>query len=486
VAALLPRAWDVRLVDRNVEELSDADLVWADVVLTGGMLPQQRDALEIVARAHAAGKKVVVGGPDATASPEVYAAADFQVLGEAEEILGAFVADFERGAARGRYQADGFPDVTRSPVPRYDLLKLSRYMNVGVQFSRGCPFDCEFCNVIELNGRTPRTKAVPQVLAELDALRALGHRGHVDFVDDNMIGNRAKTKPLLRALATWLAERGHPFEFSTEASINLADDPELLALMKAANFFAIFVGIETPDPAALVAAHKMQNTRRDIAESIRTIHRAGIFVNAGFIVGFDAEEASVADAMVACIEATDVPVCMVGLLYALPGTRLARRLAAEGRLRDDAHAVRHDDADQCTSGLNFQTTRPREEILADYREVLTRIYAPGAYFGRVRRACRDLDRSGRRLDVPLRHVWRDLRAIARIATRLSRRGPAVRGAFWGAMADTLLHNPRAIKITASFAALYLHLGPFSQGLVARLGEQIAAAHEPPAAPTRVA
>ncbi|MFL5272709.1 MAG: B12-binding domain-containing radical SAM protein [Anaeromyxobacteraceae bacterium] len=473
VAALLPASWEVRLVDENVEELSDAQLAWADVVMTGGMLPQQRDALAVVTRAHAAGKKVVVGGPDATASPEVYAAADFLVLGEAEEILAGFVADFEAGAERGRYTAVAFPDVARSPVPRFDLLKLDAYMHVGVQFSRGCPFDCEFCNVIELNGRKPRTKGVAQVLAELDALRALGHRGHVDFVDDNLIGNRGKAKPLLRALATWLEERGYPFEFTTEASINLADDDELLALMKAASFFAIFVGIETPDPAALVAAHKMQNTRRDIAESIRKIHRAGIFVNAGFIVGFDTERASMADAMVACIEATDIPVCMVGLLYALPGTQLSRRLQAEGRLREDAHAVKDGDADQCTSGLNYVTTRPREEILADYRAVLERIYAPASFFGRVRRACRDLDRSGRHLDVPLRHVWRDVRAIARIATRLSRRGPAVRSAFWGAMADTLVHNPRAIKITASFAALYLHLGPFSQDLVARLSREVA-------------
>jgi radical SAM superfamily enzyme YgiQ (UPF0313 family) len=474
VAALLPRNWELRLVDENVEELTDAALAWADVVMTGGMLPQQRDALRVVGRAHALGKKVVVGGPDATASPEVYAAADFLVLGEAEEILAAFAADLEAGAERGRYVARDFPDVTRSPLPRFDLLKIERYMHVGVQFSRGCPFDCEFCNVIELNGRTPRTKSVAQVLAELDALRALGHRGHVDFVDDNLIGNRAKAKPLLRALAGWLEERGHPFEFTTEASINLADDDELLALMKGASFFAVFVGIETPDPAALVAAHKMQNTRRDLAESIRKIHRAGLFVNAGFIVGFDAERASVADAMVACIEATDIPVCMVGLLYALPGTRLARRLAAEGRLTDDAHAVRDGDADQCTSGHNYRTTRPREEILADYRAVLTRIYAPAAYFGRVRRACRELDRSGRRLDVPLRNAWRDLRGFARIAGRLSRRGPAVRAAFWGAMADTLIHNPRALKIAGSFAALYLHLGPFSQDLVAGLSRELAA------------
>lgn len=474
VAALLPAHWEARLVDRNIEELSDSDLAWADVVFTGGMLPQQRDTLALIERAHAAGKRVVVGGPDVTASPEVYAAADFQVRGEAEETLATFVADLEAGATSGRYVASAFPDVTRSPRPRFELLKLEHYMHVGVQFSRGCPYDCEFCNVVELNGRRPRTKAIEQILGELEALYAMGYRGHVDFVDDNLIGDRKHAKPFLGALATWLQEHDYPFEFSTEASLNLADDPDLLRLMKAAGFFAIFVGIETPDPVALQQAHKLQNTRRDIAESVRTIHRAGIFVNAGFIVGFDAERASVAEAMVACIEATHVPVCMVGLLYALPGTRLARRLRAEGRLQDDAFQAGADDGDQCTSGLNFETRRPRAEIVADYCAVLRQIYAPERYFARVRAVCRELDRSGHELQVPLRHVLRDLRSFRRIAAGLGREAP-VRKAFWGAMLDCLIHNPRAIKITASFAALYLHLAPFSTRLAADLERELAAA-----------
>jgi radical SAM superfamily enzyme YgiQ (UPF0313 family) len=483
VAALLPREWELRLVDRNVQALDPADLAWADLVMTGGMMPQQRDALEVMRLAHAAGKPVAVGGPDATASPEVYREAQFQVHGEAEEVLAGFASDFEGGARGGTYAAPGFPDVTRSPVPRFDLLDLGRYMHVGVQFSRGCPFDCEFCNVVELNGHVPRTKNVPQVLAELEALLALGWRGHVDFVDDNFIGNRRAAKPLLRALADWLRAHRHPFEFTTEATLNLADDGELLELMRAASFFAVFVGIETPDPAALVEAHKLQNTRRDIADSVGRIHRAGIFVNAGFIIGFDAERGSVAGPMVDCIEATAIPVCMVGLLYALPGTRLARRLAAEGRLRPDAHAVLEDDADQCTSGLNYVTRRPRAEMLADYRRVLERIYSPEAYFGRVRRVVRQLDRSRHRLRQPLRHLWRDLRSFGRIAARLGFADGATRRAFWGATLDCLLHNPRALKISVSFAALFLHLGPFSRALVARLDRQIAeAVAEPAVAP----
>jgi radical SAM superfamily enzyme YgiQ (UPF0313 family) len=475
VAALLPGGWGVRLVDCNIEELRPDDLAWADLVMTGGMLPQQPDALRIIGMSKAAGKPVVVGGPDATGSPEVYAAADFRVLGEAEEVLADFLTAWQAGAESGVFIAHRFPDVTRSPVPRFDLLKLDHYLHVGVQYSRGCPFDCEFCNVIDLNGRVPRAKSAAQVLRELDALHALGYRGHVDFVDDNLIGNRRALKPFLRELRAWLEAKNWPFEFTTEASLDLAEDEELLRLMRESNFFAIFVGLETPDTATLIQANKRHNTRSDMVASIHKIHRAGIFVNAGFIVGFDGEPAGVAAAMVDCIEAANIPVCMVGLLYALPGTRLAHRLQGEGRLRSDAHAVLEGDADQCTSGLNFATLRPRADVLRDYREVLERIYAPGAYFGRARRAGRQLDRSAHRLRQPLRHVLRELRAFGRMAWRLGVRDPEVRVEWWRSIGDALLHNPSALKIVVSFAALYVHLGPYSAELVKRLDRQIALA-----------
>jgi radical SAM superfamily enzyme YgiQ (UPF0313 family) len=489
VAALLPSRWELRLVDRNVEELQDRDLAWADVVMIGGMLPQRVDALALLERAHRHGKPVVVGGPDATSSPEAYRGAEFLVLGEAEEILGRFVDDFEAGARGGVYEATAFPDVTRSPVPRFDLLRLDRYMHVGVQFSRGCPFDCEFCNVIELNGRRPRAKTGEQVLRELDALLATGFRGHVDFVDDNFVGPRRATRLLLPALAGWLEDRGFPFEFSTEASLDLADDADMLRLMKAAGFFAVFVGLETPDAAALEEASKLQNSRRDIVACVQRIQRAGIFVNAGFIIGFDAERGSMSAAMIECIESSDIAVCMVGLLYALPGTRLARRLATEGRLQGDAHDVGPEDADQCTSGLNFVTRRPRAEMLADYRAVLAGIYAPEAFFGRVRRTSRSLGRSSHRLRQPFRHVVRDVRSFLRIAGRLGVLEPGSRLAFWRTMADCLLRNPRAFKVAASLSALYLHLGPYATRAVSRLDGEIAAieAATPghPAEPTRV-
>ena len=475
VAALLPPSWDLRLVNCNTEELTEADLAWADLVMTGGMLPQQHDALRIIALAQRHGKPVVVGGPDATSSPNFYAASDFLVLGEAEDIMPAFLAAWDRGERKGVFHAEGSPDLTRSPIPRFDLLKFDQYLTVGVQFSRGCPFNCEFCDIIELYGRVPRPKATAQMLAELDTLWRLGYRGHVDFVDDNLIGNGKALKRFLPELKGWLKDHNHPFEFSTEASINLADDRTLLEMLKEANFFSIFVGIESPDPETLIHTQKKQNTRRVLADSIQKIYQAGMYVNAGFIIGFDTEKASCAQGLIQCIEDTAIPVCMVGLLFALPNTQLTRRLLAEGRLHP-ADSIDWDEtmADQCTSGLNFETTRPRAEVLADYHKVLASVYAPAAYFERVRRVGRQLDCSRRRLKLPLMRRLLDLRTFSRLVLRMGIKDASVRRHWWRTLFDVLLHNPFAIKDTVSMMALYLHLGPFAASLAERLEEQMAA------------
>lgn len=257
VAALLPENWEIRLVNRNTEQLDDADFDWADIVMTGGMLPQRNDALRIIEMCRTLGKPVVIGGPDVTSSPHLYSAANFQVLGEAEEIMIDFITAWRRGDRQGVFKAEmGKTDVTKSPLPRFDLLKLDQYLHVGVQFSRGCPFSCEFCDIIELYGRVPRTKTNAQVIAELNALYALGYRGHVDFVDDNLIGNKKALKKFLPDLKQWQNTKNFPFEFSTEASINLADDPDLLRSLSETNFFAIFVGIESPDTESLVLMQK--------------------------------------------------------------------------------------------------------------------------------------------------------------------------------------------------------------------------------------
>jgi radical SAM superfamily enzyme YgiQ (UPF0313 family) len=472
VAALLPDSWEVRLINRNTEELTDADIAWADMVMTGGMLLQQADTLEIVRRAQSHGKRAVVGGPDVTSSPHLYRSADFLVLGEAEGIIDKFVAAWEAGERSGVFEAEKFTiDVTKTPIPRFDLLKFDQYLYIGVQYSRGCPFTCEFCDIIELYGRVPRAKTTPQMLAELDRLYELGYRGHVDFVDDNLIGNKKAVKSFLPELAEWLQKHDCPFEFSTEASINLSDDSELLQLMKEANFFAVFVGIESPDPETLRQMKKKQNTRRNIAQSIHKIYSYGIFVNAGFILGFDSEQESVADAMVELIEEAAIPLCIVGLLYALPGTQLTRRLEAEGRLHSQ-HDV-FSPGDQCTHGLNFDPARPLREILLDYKRVLERVFDPVVYAKRLDRLASMLDRSGRPRELPvgdLRNKFSSIERAHRIITQL----PGTREPFWHTLTTCAKTNPSALRYIVMLMAIYLHLGPYSRYIIGAIERRVAA------------
>lgn len=490
VAAMLPAAWDLRLVNRNTEDLTGADIDWADLVMTGGMLAQQVDTLALIDRAHAHGKPVVVGGPDPTSSPAVYAGADFQVLGEVEVVIADFIAAWNAGARAGLFVADKFTiDVDQTPVPRFDLLKFDQYLYVGVQYSRGCPFTCEFCDIIELYGRVPRAKSTPRMLAELEALYESGYRGHVDFVDDNFIGNKKALKLFLPALATWLKERDYPFEFSTEASVNLSDDGELLKLMRDANFFAVFVGIESPDPKTLVHTKKKQNTRRNLAESIHRIYRAGMFVTAGFIVGFDTEEVSIADAMADFIQDAAIPVSMVGLLYALPNTQLTRRLAAEGRLHPAHDVATPETGDQCTATTNFDTLRPLTEVLEDYRRILERIYDPVAFADRLERLSGMLDRSGRANVV---HAGDKRFAVGSIemAHAIISHLPEAREPFWRTFVRCQKTNPAAVRYVLSLMAMYLHLGPYAREVIAAIDVRLAALRAPvsaaPAAPAAMA
>jgi radical SAM superfamily enzyme YgiQ (UPF0313 family) len=474
VAAMLPARWTVRLIDCNTAPLSDDDLASADVVFTGGMLSQQTDTLRLIELCHARGKPVVVGGPDPTSSPHIYASADFQLLGEAECIIDAFVAAWDGGARSGVFTAPKFQaDVTRTPVPRFDLLKFEDYLYLGVQYSRGCPFTCEFCDIIELYGRVPRTKTNAQMLAELDHLYDMGYRGHLDFVDDNFIGNKKALRLFLPQLAEWQRARGYPFEFSTEASVNLADDPELLEMMAAANFFTVFVGIESPDPATLVAMRKKQNTRRNIAESIHRIYRAGMFVTAGFIVGFDSERVSMADAMIDFIEEAAIPVCMVGLLYALPNTQLTRRLAREGRLHPGHDLAPTTGGDQCTAGINFDPVRPMRDILSDYRKVLEHIYSPTAFARRVDRLMTLLDRSGQRRDLAegdIRAGVGGMETVQQVITAI----PAARGPLWQTFVSSARRDTSSARIAVSMIAAYAHLGPFSRKVIAAIDARLAA------------
>jgi len=477
VAAMLPPSWDIRLINRNTEELTDADLQWADMVMTGGMLFQQSDTYRVIEMAHAHGKPVVVGGPDVTSHPNRYQMADFQVLGEAEGIIGEFIKAWEGGARKGVFEAPKFEiDVTKTPIPRFDLLKFDQYMYVGLQFSRGCPFTCEFCDIIELYGRVPRTKTNAQMLAELDALYQLGYRGHVDFVDDNLIGNKKAVKKFLPHLISWINERGHPFEFSTEASLNLADDKQLLEMLREANFFAVFVGIESPDTETLMQMRKKQNTRRNIAESVHQIYAHGMFITAGFIVGFDSEKGSIAEPMIELIEEAAVPIAMVGLLYAYSTTQLGRRLAKERRLHEGHDLYETGDGDHCSAGLNFDTLRPRNDVFRDYKQILDRIYDPEAFAGRLKRLADLVDRSRSRRRPPAGDIKNRASAIVYINKILDKM-PEHREIFQDALKYCAETNPRMLRLIVPQMAIYLHLGPFSRKVIAVIDRQISASQE---------
>jgi radical SAM superfamily enzyme YgiQ (UPF0313 family) len=379
VAALLPGAWKKRLVDTNVELLSDRDLAWADVVLLSGMHIQSESLLAIVERCRARGLCTVVGGPISSSVPAVELKADHVVIGEAESLIGELARELEQGTARPVYQAAERPEMCTSPLPDLSLIKMKRYSTMTVQYSRGCPFNCEFCDIIEIYGRRPRTKAVAQVLAELEQLRAAGWRDHVFIVDDNFIGNKARAKELLRAMAEWRTQAGAGFEFITEASLNLADDTELMQLMKDAGFKSVFLGIETPDESGLISSNKLQNTRRSLLESVERIQSYGIEVMGGFILGFDTDKEDIFDRMVEFIEKSGIPIAMVGLLQAMPGTQLFRRLRREGRIVDGGGGN-----NTFCERLNFLPRMDAAKLVEGYHEVMKRIYNCEAYYERVK------------------------------------------------------------------------------------------------------
>lgn len=384
VAAILPQTWEFRLVDRNVCCERESDWDWADLIILSGMIVQKGDLLSLIAAAKRRGKLVAVGGPYVTSVPDaaLEAGADFLVLDEGEITLPLLVEALERGETSGIFRANGEkPDVTTTPVPRFDLLNLRAYSEMSVQFSRGCPYQCEFCDIIVLYGRKPRTKTPAQMLAEFQALYDLGWRRSVFVVDDNFIGNKRNVKLMLQELAPWSAAHDYPFSFSTEASVDLAQDPELLNLMIAANFGAVFLGIETPDTDSLSLTQKFQNTRNSLVEAVKTINQAGLRVMAGFIIGFDGEKPGAGDRICDFVEATAIPQALFGMLQALPNTALWHRLEKEGRLLTEQTAV----SGIQTTLMNFVPTRPLEDIAGEFVESFQKLYAADRYLARVYR-----------------------------------------------------------------------------------------------------
>ncbi len=383
VAALLPQDWEMKLVDRNVRDVTEAEWEWAELVVISGMIVQKDDMQVQIREAKRRGLLVAVGGPYASSTPDApeIVEADFKVLDEGEITLPQFVSAIQRGERSGRFSAEGDkPDVTATPIPRFDLLELDAYDSMSVQFSRGCPFNCEFCDIIVLYGRKPRTKTPEQLIGELQRLYDLGWRRSIFLVDDNFIGNKRNAKLLLPQIKSWQQERGYPFSFTTEASVDLADDEEMMRMMHDARFESVFLGIETPDESSLETARKVQNTRNPLDAAVDRITANGIRVMAGFIIGFDGEKDGAGHRIVDFVTRTGIPAAMMGMLQALPNTALWYRLEKEGRLIQDKDAAKGVNQ---TNLLNFKPTRPIRDIANEYVEAFCALYEPNAYMDRV-------------------------------------------------------------------------------------------------------
>ncbi|OPZ23702.1 MAG: Ribosomal protein S12 methylthiotransferase RimO [Lentisphaerae bacterium ADurb.BinA184] len=444
VAALLPKEWRLRLVDLNVRPLRRRDLEWASLALISAMTVQRASAREALQRCREAGVRTVAGGPLFTCEPEHFPEADHLVLNEAEVTLPRFLADLAAGSPQRVYTSAEFPDIRSTPAPRWDLANLRHYASMSVQYSRGCPFNCDFCSVTALFGHRPRTKTPAQVIAELDLLWARGWRGNVFFVDDNLLGNKAALKrELLPALIEW--QRRHGLPFNTEASINLADDEKLMAMMVRAGFDTVFVGIETSDEASLSECGKEQNRHRDLVADVRRMQRAGLQVQGGFIVGFDHDTAETFQKQIDFIQASGIPTAMVGLLEAVPGTRLYDRLKREKRLSETDSTG--DNADGRTNII----TRMNTEALRDgYRRLMQHLYAPRQYYRRVRTLLREYRTPHVRMSVSIPRLL----ALGRSTVHLGVVGRE-RFHYWRLMLWTSLHRPRLLP-TAVTLSIYGH------------------------------
>jgi radical SAM superfamily enzyme YgiQ (UPF0313 family) len=460
VAALLPLTWNFRLADLNVHNLTAADWEWADLVMISGMIIQREGVLSLVREAKDRGKTVVVGGPYATSlSQEVLdAGADFLVRGEAESSISNLMAALERGNPGDVIEAAQRPEMTSSPVPRFDLLSFDDYVTMGIQTSRGCPFDCEFCDIVSLYGRKPRYKDPDQIIAELETLYRLGWSREVFFSDDNFIGNKDHARAILKRLIPWSQSHGEPFGFWTQTSVNLGQDREMIDLLTAANFAYVFLGVETPEPDILRAAGKYQNLRDPLGESLATINTNGLSLVGSFIIGFDGEQSGAIDRIHRFVEEYAIPIVMLNILEPLPHTRLWERLEKEGRLLHGQTS-----GNSYGMGFNYVPSRPQEEILAEFVRGIDRLYEPSAYLSRTYRyflnmrptrralASQDQPRTNSKAISPQTlptnrqtSGGKELLALAKLFWRQGIK-PAYRWQFWRYTLGVYRQNPSRIK-----------------------------------------
>lgn len=444
IAAMLPPQWGKRLVDMNVRKLAKKDLSWADCVFVSGMVVQRDSARQAIARCKEAGLRVVAGGPLFTSEHEQFEQVDHFVLNEAEITLPMFLADLERGCAQRTYTSSEFCSLDQTPVPLWELADLRRYASMTVQYSRGCPHDCEFCNVTALFGHRVRLKSPQQIIAELDGLYELGWRQHVFFVDDNFIGNRKTLKTrLLPALIRWQKDKGN-VPFHTEVTIDLADDEPLMHMMAEAGFDTVFVGIETPDERSLTECSKLQNKNRDLVADVKRIQRAGLQVQGGFIVGFDNDTPSIFQRQIDLIQKGGIVTAMVGLLQAPAGTRLYERLTRERRISGETTG------DNVNGTTNIVPKMNPEILREGYRRILSHIYAPEAYYQRVRTFLREYKAPTIVARPDLDHVLAFLRSIFRLGILGKERGQYWKLLFW-----TLFRRPQLFSLAVTLA-IYGH------------------------------
>ena len=454
LGGLLPRSWQLDLIDLNFQELTDDHLRQTDVVLVSGMLVQAPSIREVLARTRAAGVRSVVGGPAATACPDDFPDADHVFLGEAEGRLDELIASLEAPTPPASRSLSP-PNLDRPPlvmckVPRFELVDLSDYASPSIQYSRGCPFNCEFCDVVSLFGRKPRVKSPDQVIAELEAIRSTGYRGSLFFVDDNFIGNRKHVNKLLPVIEQWQEDNGRPFDFYTEASLDLSSCPDLMASMNAAGFSSVFIGIESPSTDALAETGKRQNLKRNLTESVDTITRAGIEVYAGFIVGFDSDGPEIFEAQREFISSLPIPLAMVGMLTALPGTPLWQRLEREGRLRGEASGNQF-------VRPNFIPAMDEATLIRGYRSLLDSLYSVDAYFDRCEQV---IDRLGNNRSGEVKGYG--ISMLARASYQLGAKSPRTRRRYWRLLKKALKKSPGLLPRAIAMAFMGEHLIRYTQ------------------------
>ena len=448
VAAMLPGDWEQRLIDMNVEEITDADIRWADYVFLSAMSIQKESTLSVIARCKTLGVKVIAGGPMFTTYPEEFKDVDHLVLNEAEITLPLFLEDLRNGRVKHVYTSPRWSEMRVTPLPRFDLVKMKKYASMNVQYSRGCPFDCDFCNITVLYGRVPRTKDTKQLIDEFESLYALGWRSSVFIVDDNFIGNKVKLKKeVLPAIIEWMVKRNYPFNLYTEVSINLADDEELMQLMVKAQFNQVFVGIETPNEESLTECSKLQNRNRDMIANVKKIQKTGIEVQAGFIVGFDKDPASIFDRLKAFIQESGIVTAMVGLLNAPQGTKLYYRLKQEGRL------IKSTTGDNTDFSLNFIPKMNKDRLLKGYRDLLNTIYAPKYFYARLKEFLKEYRpvKATTKFKMKLNH----LSALIKSTIRLGIVGRE-RFQYWKLIVWSMFRKPKLLPLAITLSIYGFH------------------------------